>query len=271
MPTVVIARTPAPGREAEFEQWLRRLVTAARAAPGHVHSDIQPPTDVHPGEWVILYQFVDGPSIEAWFGSDERQRLMDEGRMLIVGDAREQVVALSQQAEPVTAVASFHVKPGNTHRYGELHARLTAALSTFPGFLRSEMFEPVDGVQDQTVVVFSFDSREHLDAWLRSSQRRSLLDDIDPLVDSRTINVVGGFAGWFHNPPGVEVKRWKQASVVLLAIFPTTVILTLVRRWLLPDAHWVVGVLFGNVIGVIVLSWLLMPWLTKVFAGWLSR
>ena len=59
MPTVVVARTPAPGHEVEFEAWLRRLVAAARHQPGHVHSDIQPPNDVHPGEWVILYQFTD--------------------------------------------------------------------------------------------------------------------------------------------------------------------------------------------------------------------
>ena len=72
MPTVVIARSPVPGHEAEFEQWLRRLVAAARRYPGHVHSDIQPPTDVHPGEWVILYQFADAESLHSWLTCEER-------------------------------------------------------------------------------------------------------------------------------------------------------------------------------------------------------
>jgi uncharacterized protein len=269
MPTVVIARSPKPGREAEFEQWLRRLVAAARTAPGHVHSDIQPPNDVHPGEWVILYQFSDRPSIDGWLGSETRRTLMDEGRDLIIGEAREQVIALAQQPEPVTAVASFRVKTGNEHRYAEFHERLVDALSAFPGFLRSEVFEPVDGVQEQTVVVFAFDTRQHLDAWLTSDERQTLLTEIDPYIDSRTVNVVGGFAGWFGNSGASQVKRWKQACIVLLAIFPTSVALVPVRRWLLPDVHWVVGVLFGNVIGVMVLTWLLMPFLTRAFAGWL--
>jgi antibiotic biosynthesis monooxygenase (ABM) superfamily enzyme len=41
--------------------------------------------------------------------------------------------------------------------------------------------------------------------------------------------------------------------------------------WLLPDVHWVVGVAFGNVLGVLALTWVLMPRLTRWFDGWLRR
>lgn len=271
IPTVVVARTPAPGREAEFEAWLRRLLAAARDAPGHVSSDLQPPNDVHPGEWVILYQFADAGSLAAWLDSPERESLLHDGGDLVTGSAREQVVALAQAPEPVTGVASFVVRPGEEHRYAEFHARLVERLSAFPGFLRSEVFEPVAGVQDETVVVFSFDSREHLDAWLASDERRAMLAEIEPyVVGERTVNVVGGFAGWFGGQ-GPAVKRWKQASVVLLALFPTALVLTVLREWLLPDVHWVLGVLIGNVLGVVVLSWVLMPFLTRVLDDWLRR
>ncbi len=272
MPTVVVARTPVPGREVEFEQWLRRLVSAAREAPGHVHSDIQPPNDVHPGEWVILYQFTDAESLTAWLTSNERDEIVADGRELLAGVTREQVVALAHQPEPVTAVASFTVAPGNEHLYAEFHVRLIERLAAFPGFLRSEVFPPIPGVQADTVVVFAFDTREHLDAWLDSDARRIMLAEIDPfIVGERTINVVGGFAGWFGGPGMYHVKTWKQAAIVLLALFPTTLVLTAVRQWLVPDVYWVVGVLIGNVLGVIALTWLLMPWLTRLFAGWLRR
>lgn len=271
MPTVVVARTPVPGREAEFEGWLRGLLDVARDAPGHVSSDLQPPNDVHPGEWVVVYQFEDAASLEGWLHSSVRAELMREAADLVDGPPREQVVALAQGPEPVTAVASFRVRAGEEHRYATLHARLVQRLAGFPGYLRSEVFEPVAGVQDETVVVFSFDSREHLDAWLVSEERRAMLAEIEPFVEGeRTVNVVGGFAGWFGGQ-GPGVRRWKQASVVLLALFPTSLVLTLVRMWLLPDVHWVLGVLFGNVLGVIALSWVLMPFLTRVLDGWLRR
>ena len=127
-------------------------------------------------------------------------------------------------------------------------------------------------MQDETVVVFAFDSREHLDVWLESDERRLMLEEIDPYIEGdRTVNVVGGFAGWFGQPGMARVKTWKQAVIVLLAIFPTTIVLTALRMWLLPDAHWIVGIIIGNVLGVIILSWLMMPVLTRIFAGWLRK
>jgi antibiotic biosynthesis monooxygenase (ABM) superfamily enzyme len=272
MPTVVVARAPAPGREAEFEQWLRRLVAAARLAPGHVHSDIQPPTDIHPGEWVILYQFEDAESLNAWLTSETRDSIVAEGGELMLGTTREQRVALAHHPEPVTAVASFSVEPGYEHLYAEFHERLVERLGHFPGFIRSEMFMPIDGVQDETVVVIAFDDRAHLDAWLESDERRHLLAEIDPYIEGdRTLNVVGGFAGWFGRPGMADVKRWKQASVVLLAILPVSLVITALRLWLLPDINWAIGVVIGNVIGVIALSWVMMPFLTRLLAGWLRH
>jgi antibiotic biosynthesis monooxygenase (ABM) superfamily enzyme len=272
MPTVVVARSPVPGREAEFEQWLRRLVAAARRAPGHIHSDIQPPTDVHPGEWVILYQFADAESLHAWLTCEERDELVAEGRDLVTGGIREQVVALAHQPEPVTAVASFYVKPGSGTQYAELYNRLVSALMTFPGFIRSELFPPIPGIQEDTVVLLSFDTREHLDGWLDSRERERLLEEIDPYIEGgRTLNVVGGFAGWFGRPGMAEVKTWKQATIVLLAIIPISLLVTAVRRWLLPDVNWWTAVIVGNVVGVALLSWVAMPFLTRVFERWLRR
>ncbi|HZB42808.1 MAG TPA: hypothetical protein VE487_17675, partial [Ilumatobacter sp.] len=63
----------------------------------------------------------------------------------------------------------------------------------------------------------------------------------------------------------------KQAAIVLLAIVPISLVVTAVRRWLLPDANWWISVLIGNVVGVAVLSWAAMPFLTRTFERWLQR
>jgi antibiotic biosynthesis monooxygenase (ABM) superfamily enzyme len=237
-----------------------------------VHSDIQPPTDVHPGEWVILYQFTDVDSLHAWLTSPERDQLVAEGHDLIADGVREQVVALAHQPEPVTAVASFYLQPGTGMLYADFYDRLVQALTTFPGFNHSQLFPPIPGIQDDTVVLLSFDTREHLDAWLDSGERQRLLDEIDPYIEGgRTLNVVGGFAGWFGRPGMAKVKTWKQASIVLLAIIPISLLVTAVRRWLLPEVNWWTAVVIGNVVGVAILTWLAMPFLTRAFARWLQR
>lgn len=270
-PTVVVARRPVPGREREFERWLRRLSAAAERAPGHLDANVQPPGPAHPDEWVTRYRFDTAEHLDAWLGSDERNELLADGGGLVLGETREQRIAIPDLPAPVTAVASYRIVPGLEQRYDELHGELMRAVRTFPGFARSERFDPVPGVQEDTVIVFSFDTRQHLDAWLQSDVRAELIERISVCTErAPMINVLGGFAGWFDGADA-GVRRWKQAAAVLLALYPTSLLLTRLRMWLLPDIPWMLGVLFANVLGVIVLSWVLMPVLTARLARWLRR
>lgn len=273
VPTVVVSRRVRPGHEAEFERWIRRLSLTASAAPGHVRSDVEPPGPAHPDEWTIVYRFVDAEHLQAWLDSPERAALIADGAGLVEGRAREQVVALAQTTDPVTAVSSVRVLPEHADAYRALHDELVGRIARFPGFRRSEVFEPVAGVQDDTVVLFSFDERAQLEAWLGSAERREILDRMAPLVEGeRVVNVVGGFAGWFGpDTAGPQVRRWKQAATVLLALAPTSVAINVVRHAVAPDLAMVPAVLLGNVVTVPILTWVLMPTLTRWLGGWLRR
>lgn len=269
-PTVIVSRRARPGRERELERWLRRLVARAADAPGYVDAELQPPNDLHPAEWVVIYRFADTGSLEAWLRSPARQTLMATGSDLIEGEAREQVVALTPDSARVTAVSSVRVKPDEMQAFLALHGQILVALAATPGFLRADIFEPVAGVQDDTVVVLAFDSREHLDVWLRSDERRRILAEMERhTVGERTVNVVGGFAGWFAPAGGQDVKKWKSAATVLLALIPVALLYTAVRLWLFPDLNPALATVIGNVVGIAVLTWLLMPRLTRWLAAWL--
>lgn len=271
-PTVIVARRFRPGHERDGERWLRRLTDAASAMPGHVESTVQPPNVQHPDEWVIVYRFTSADHLDAWLDSARRHELIEEGRPMLDGEAREQVIALADAATTVTAVASFRIDPGDTTEFREWYRRLHDVLDRFDGFIRSELVEPVRGTQDDTAIIFSFTSRAALDGWLDSPERRHVLAEVDPLLETeRTVNVVGGFAGWFPGPASTTPKRWKQAALVLLALYPTAMALGLVRDALYPDVSDPLAVLIGNVVGVAILSWVLMPTLTQRFEGWLRR
>ena len=280
VPTVVVARRARPGEEASFEAWLMRLVAAAHDAPGHLRSTVREPSDQHPDEWTIVYQFDSVECRQLWLDSPARRQLLDEGRDLTEGEPREQVLAMAYEPAPVTAVASFRLGPDGASRVPGFERDVRAALAHFDGYLSGQVFEPVDGIQDDTVVTFTFDTRAHLDRWLESAERAELLASIEPHVrGERTINVVDdiagslgpSFAGWFGHASDRPVKRWKQASVVLLALFPTSLALTVLRGWLLPDLPVVAAVFVSNVAGIAVLTWLLMPYLTRLLGGWLRR
>ena len=269
-PTVIVARRCRPGRERDFERWIRRLVARASDAPGYVDAELQPPNDLHPDEWVVVYQFADGASLERWQRSAARAALIATGNELVEGAAREQVVAMSADTERVTAVSSVRVKPGRAEAFRMLHDDILVELATSPGFLRSDLFEPVAGVQEDTVVVLAFDSRVNLDRWLMSDERRRILAEMEQHTEGdRTVNVVGGFAGWFDSMGGAQVTKWKSALAVLLALIPTSLAFTALRLAFFPDLHPAAVTVLGNVVGIVVLTWLLMPIVTRRLDAWL--
>jgi antibiotic biosynthesis monooxygenase (ABM) superfamily enzyme len=133
MPTVIVSRTPKPGREAEFIEWMEHLSAAAQLAPGHLDSSVEPAGELHPGEWVVIYQFENSELLQAWLESPERKEIIEAGADLVVGDSREQVVALADQPERVTAVSSFTVRPGIEHEFEMLQRRLERLRRSRPG------------------------------------------------------------------------------------------------------------------------------------------
>jgi len=274
-PTVVVARRIHPGRDDQFRAWDRRIRTAASRQPGFVASEIQPPNLSHPGEWVTVYSFDTTTRLEEWLRSDERAALMAEVELLLDGDPKEQRIAgLRTTSEPVTLVLSQRIEPRHRDEFIALHDDAVDRLGQFPGFLGSEVLPPVEGVQEDLVIVASFASRPDLDRWLESDSRSEWLNLIGRLVDGeRTLNVVGGFGGWFpaQSPQSQVPKRWKQAIAVFIALFPTVLVITLVRGELFPNMNVVLAVLVGNVLGILILTYVLMPPLTRLLAGWLNR
>jgi uncharacterized protein len=272
-PTVIVSRRVRPGAERDFERWNERLRAAAKRFKGYVGSEVQPPSEAHPDEWVTIYRFASVAELDAWLDSGERAALMAEGEHLLDAPAREQrVVEPAAWSSAVTAVLTQRIRPDAEDEFRRVQARISTEMRRFEGFLRSDLLEPVPGVQDEFVIVFSFASKADLDRWLESDERQALLRDVAPLIEGdRTLNVVGGFAGWFPAVDGRRPVRWKQAVAVLLALFPTTLTLGALQRWLLPDVPWVPALFVSNVIGIAILTWLLMPLVTRWLGDWLRR
>ena len=274
-PTVVVARRVHPDREDDFHAWHLRIRAAASHQPGFLASEGQPPNLSHPGDWVTVYSFATVDDLDAWLRSEERAALMIEVEPMLDGETKEQrIVGLRTAPEPVTLVLSQRIEPRNREEFTALHGDAVIRLRDFPGFLGSDLLPPVEGAQDELVVVASFASRPDLDRWLESQSRREWLGLIDQLIDGeRTLNVVGGFGGWFPAQPSDSdgPKRWKQAIAVFIALFPTVLVITLVRGALFPNLNVVLAVFVGNVLGILVLTYVLMPPLTRLLAGWLKR
>jgi hypothetical protein len=273
--TVVVARRVAPGRDLEFQRWLKRLRRAVEKAPGYAGAAFHPPQAQHPDEWLIAYSFDDAAALERWLDSPERAELIDESSTLIRGEPREQRIAEphpQNDADTLTLVSSVELRPGTEEEHHALHGAAVAAAQRTGGLVRAELLPAVPGVQPETVVLFTFRTKDDLDAWLASDERRASLEAIAPLTaGARTVNVVGGFAGWFGHHDGSGPRRWKQALVVLIGLLPLSIATTLAREAVAPGMPLLAGVVGGVLVNVALLTWLVMPRLTRALGPWLDR
>ena len=271
-PTVIVSRSVATENEDAFGAWVTRLITAAYRTDGYVSAGVERPDATHPGEWLVVYRFVDGSSLDASLSSAARHKLLQEGAALFEGEASEQIVAGVPAHDEVRVVSSYRLREGTQPEHLLFHQRVLDQLQGFPGFIRREILDAVEGVQSETVVMLTFDSRSNLIAWMESPEREEALTDLDALtVGELTTSVVGGFAGWFPSTDDAgPTPKWKQAVVVLIALYPTVILTTQLGRWFWPDLNSYLAIFVGNVISIAILTWLLMPALTHRLRSWLN-
>ena len=272
-PTVIVSRRVSKENEDAFGMWVTRLITAAYRSDGYVSAGVQRPDPTHPDEWLVVYRFEDGRSLDAWLSSPARQQLVAEGANLIEGEAIEQVVAGVPANDEVRVVSSYRLREGLQSEHLLFHQRVLDVVQRFPGFVDREILDAVDGVQSETVVMLTFDSRENLVGWMESSERRTALAELDNLTIGRmTTSIVGGFAGWFPTDGEVApTPKWKQAIVVLLALYPTVIFTSHLGNRFWPDLNLYAAIFVGNVISIAILTWILMPVLTYRLRSWLNR
>lgn len=174
-----------------------------------------------------------------------------------------------------TVVVSHHVIQGKEAEYVRWQQGINAATSRYPGYQGAEMLRPVAGVQDDWVVVFRFDSAANLQRWLDSDERATWLERAEPLVESFVLQKIGGgLGGWFEISAAGDQPRvapaWKQGMAVLVALYPVVMILRLVLQPALGGLHSAPRVLLANLASVAVLTYALMPAVTRALRWWLD-
>jgi uncharacterized protein len=76
--TTVICRKIIPGREKDYNGWVRRYLTLERKAPGYLGTTIIAPGGSKSSLRYIIRRFADKPTMEAWDNSGESLKLIEE-------------------------------------------------------------------------------------------------------------------------------------------------------------------------------------------------
>jgi len=170
-------------------------------------------------------------------------------------------------AEPVTVTVARVVRPDQREAFELWADDVLRVAAGFPGNLGASLLHPGPDSSEYHLV-YRFVDDTSLAAWERSSERRSALAHVEEMVDDERYQRVSGLESFFTRSPKPG-PRWRMTVLTIAAVFAIT---SLFQQFVMPHlASWplelrlalsatVVVVLLGNVV---------MPALTRLFAGWL--
>lgn len=174
-----------------------------------------------------------------------------------------------------------HIVPKDKQlAFRQWHQMLVHKIQQAPGCIRVDFHSPLEcknGVL-KWYSVLHFDSPTNLNNWLSSSDRREMIKSGEKLFQTyRFKSFTTGLEGWFSHQTGEEVTHlgpaaWKQALVVVLGLYPIVFLqsklfeaLGIMQSW-----SYANSMLVNLFITTIILTWFVMPWLTRSLEFWLK-
>jgi hypothetical protein len=173
------------------------------------------------------------------------------------------------------------------HRFPADHAEafldwlggITDAAGLHPGYQATEVYPPGGDHDDAWVVIIHFDDEPTLAAWLAAPERTAWLARLPHAArDFRIRTMPAGFGSWVAGQAGDgedgaapgRVPHWKSFLLVLVALYPVVMLLTLFVGPRTAGLGLPLAMLLSNILSVAILEWGVMPPLNRALGPWLA-
>ncbi|MEO1209705.1 MAG: antibiotic biosynthesis monooxygenase [Cyanobacteria bacterium J06638_20] len=182
--------------------------------------------------------------------------------------------SVMNQNHHVTAVITHRVRSGREAGYEEWIKGISADARQFAGHLGVNILRPQPGnAPSDYVIVLQFDTCDHLNGWLNSDIRKGWIENVQPLIQEKeTIQVLTGLEGWFQlptQPIKTAPKRYKQAVLVWVGVMLVSLLVSPLIAPLLSPLPMLLRTAISVAVTVVLLTYVIMPQLTRWFQKWL--
>ncbi len=173
---------------------------------------------------------------------------------------------------PVTIIVKRKPKPERIDEFEKIMSGTTRDAMMFDGHLGANIIRPT-AVGDYYRIVFKFDSMRHYLAWESSDVRQHWMQEYAKVEqEEQEIEILSGLETWFTLPGGealVPPPKHKMAIIVWLSIFPLSIVLHYILSSLISNFHIVIQIAILSVIMVLMMTYVLMPLMSRLFHRWL--
>lgn len=172
---------------------------------------------------------------------------------------------------PLTEVAAWRILDGRVAEFEDWCDEVAATARDQPGHVGVDIIPPSDG-EGEYVVVFRFETYAHLRAWQASDARRRVLKRAELFREGRPSNAMNSDLEFCFAPAGSAAPppRWKMAIVTVVAVWPASLLVPWLLRSLIGNLPSYLRALVVAMGIVILVTWVLLPVLSRVLKFWLS-
>jgi antibiotic biosynthesis monooxygenase (ABM) superfamily enzyme len=174
--------------------------------------------------------------------------------------------------DSVTVVVTRRVKSGYESQYENWLKRLLEEAKSMKGYIGAVVQKPAPGTAEYTSV-FRFDNVENLRKFEESEIRTRYLREVVDYVEADAIwKKFSGLEFWFSPPSGTLVpqpSRFRMALVMIVVVYGLVISIGQLVAMLVGDVIPSYVRLFITIsIEIFLMTFILMPRLTKLLAKW---
>jgi antibiotic biosynthesis monooxygenase (ABM) superfamily enzyme len=265
---------PQPeGDTSAFKEWLVELMMTSTTFPGFWSSEIVPPMNIADDLWTLIQRFNTVEEANAWKHSESLQELMTRNKdsqalkAVVVDDE----ISTDGTSGMVALAIVTDVIPGEEDFFRQWELKIQKAQAKFPGYQGTYWQAPV-AKSSRFTTLLRFATPASLEHWMVSEERKKLVNEANSLISATKISALkSSFPGWFPADPqtGEQPPNWKSSMLVLAAIYPIIMVGIRFISPAFPTLNAVEFTFISTVCNIIILTWICMPILIKLFAWWL--
>ena len=179
------------------------------------------------------------------------------------------------QTDTVTVSITRTAKPGCENEFEQALHNFVQHSLTLPGQLGVHIMRPAPGSGSREYgIIRKFASRDSLNEFRTSPQYLEWNQLAVELTEGAgRVEELTGLESWFTLPgaPLRALPKWKMAIATFLGVFPVAATLNLTLGPAIHSWPFILRSTVFNACMVSLLTWLVMPLITRALHGWLHR
>ena len=177
----------------------------------------------------------------------------------------------NEETGPVTISISRRVIPGMEAEYEAWVKGITAEAVKFPGHMGVNVIRPKPP-STEYVSIFRFDTYRHSCDWEDSAMRAKWLERLEGITEGEDAIEKGtGLEFWFSLPelPAAHPSPHKMALVLVVVVYILVLAITLLLGPYVSSWPMALRVLLAVVLQVLLMTYIVMPRVTRLLKVWL--